>query len=108
MVLGRSRQPFMDDMMFQSVLDALRYPIWQAPTASIAGPELAAAVSKAGGMGSMALTWTEPEVAAEQIRQVRSQTAKPFLVNFALAFPPLALDASLEAGAPIVTFSWGD
>lgn len=94
--------------MFQSVLDSLRYPIWQAPTASIAGPELAAAVSKAGGMGSMALTWTDPEVAAEQVRQVRSQTENPFFVNFALAFPPLALDAALEAGAPIVTFSWGD
>ena len=94
--------------MFQSVLEALRYPIWQAPTASIAGPELAAAVSKAGGMGSMALTWTKPEVAAEQISQVRSQTDNPFFVNFALAFPPLALEATLDAGAPIVTFSWGD
>jgi len=94
--------------MFQSVLAALRYPIWQAPTASLAGPELAAAVSKAGGMGSMALTWTTPEVAAEQVRQVRNQTENPFFVNFALAFPPLALDATLEAGAPIVSFSWGD
>jgi nitronate monooxygenase len=94
--------------MFQSVLAGLRYPIWQAPTASLAGPELAAAVSKAGGMGSMALTWTSPEVAAEQVRQVRSQTGNPFFVNFALAFPPLALDAALEAGATIVTFSWGD
>lgn len=93
---------------FQSVLDTLRFPIWQAPTASLAGPELAAAVSKAGGMGSMALTWTEPEVAAEQVRQVRSETANPFFVNFALAFAPHALDSSLEAGASIVTFSWGD
>ena len=58
-------------------------------------------------MGSMALTWTEPALAAEQISQVRSQTENPFLVNFA-SFPPLALDASLGAGARIVTFSWGD
>jgi len=94
--------------MFQSVLDSLRYPIWQAPTASIAGPELAAAASRAGGMGSMGLTWAEPEVAAEHVRQVRSQTDSPFFVNFALAFPPHALDAALEAGAPIVAFSWGD
>src|ERR1019366_7542478 len=94
--------------MFQSVLDSLRYPIWQALTASLAGPELAAAVSKAGGMGSMALTWTTPEVAAEQIFQVRHLTENPFFVNFALAFPPHALDASLDAGAPIITFSWGD
>lgn len=103
---SRARQE--RNSMFQSVVESLRYPIWQAPTASIAGPELAAAVSKAGGMGSMALTWTEPAVATAHVNQVRSQTENPFFVNFALAFPPLALDAALEAGAPIVTFSWGD
>jgi nitronate monooxygenase len=65
-------------------------------------------VSRGGGMGSMALTWTSPEVAAEQVRQVRAETPNPFFVNFALAFPPVSLDAALEAGVPIVTFSWGD
>lgn len=85
-----------------------RLPIWQAPTGGIAGPELAAAVSAAGGMGAMALTWTEPETAAEQVRQVRAATDRPFLVNFALAFAPRALEAALAAGAPIVSFSWGD
>lgn len=86
----------------------LDYPIWQAPTGSIAGPELAAAVSGAGGMGAMALTWPSPEQAAAQIAQVRARTQRPFQVNFALAFPPHALAAALEAGAPVVTFSWGD
>ena len=89
-------------------LFGLQFPIWQAPTGSIAGPELASAVAAAGGMGAMALTWTSPEQAVAQIRQVRAQTANPFQVNFALAFPPHALSAALEAGAPVVTFSWGD
>jgi len=93
---------------FEAVLGALKYPIWQAPTSSLAGPELAAAVSGAGGMGSLALTWTSPDLAVEQINQIRSQTSNPFLVNFALAFPPIALDLALDAGAPIITFSWGD
>ncbi len=83
-------------------------PIWQAPTGSIAGPELAIAVSEAGGMGAMALTWMQPELAAEAVKQVRAATQRPFQVNFALAFPPVALSAALEAGAPAVTFSWGD
>ncbi len=91
-----------------NALLGLEYPIWQAPTGSIAGPELAAAVSAAGGMGAMALTWAKPEQAAAQIREVRSRTPKPFQVNFALAFPPHSLAAALEAGAPVVTFSWGD
>jgi nitronate monooxygenase len=83
-------------------------PIFQAPAGSVAGPELAAAVSRAGAIGAMGLTWTAPELAAEQVRDVREQTTNPFQVNFALAFPPLALPAALAAGAPIVTFSWGD
>jgi nitronate monooxygenase len=85
-----------------------RYPILQAPTGSIAGPELAIAVANAGGVGALGLTWTDPATASDYVRQVREATAGPFQVNFALAFPPHALAASLEAGAPIITFSWGD
>ncbi len=89
-------------------LFGLDYPVWQAPTGSIAGPELAGAVSGAGGMGAMALTWASPEQATAQVLEVRAMTARPFQVNFALAFPPNSLTAALEAGAPVVTFSWGD
>jgi nitronate monooxygenase len=85
-----------------------RVPIFQAPTGSIAGPELAAAVTEAGGMGAMGLTWTPPDVAADVVRQVRARTDGPFQVNFALAFPLVSLSAVLDAGVPIVTFSWGD
>ena len=56
----------------------------------------------------MALTWTPPEAAAEKVSLVRAATTNPFYVNYALAFPPVSLGASLDAGAPIVTFSWGD
>jgi nitronate monooxygenase len=86
----------------------LRYPICQAPTGSIAGPELAAAVSDAGALGAMALTWATPEVAAEQVRLVRQATDAPFQVNYALYKPPVSLAAALAAGVPVVTFSWGD
>lgn len=56
----------------------------------------------------MGLTWTEPDVAARNVRQVLEATHNPFQVNFALAFPPHALHPVLDAGAPFVTFSWGD
>ena len=80
-------------------------PIWQAPTGSVAGPELCAAVSRAGGMGALGLTWTRPEDAAQAVRE---QGDALFLGNFALAFPPVALEAALAAGLPVVSFSWGD
>lgn len=88
-------------------MDLPQLPIWQAPTGSIAGPELCAAISNSGGVGAMGLTWTEPNVAAGWVRQVRSQTDGLFQVNFVLHFEPKALTAVLEAGAPIITFSWG-
>ncbi len=86
----------------------LTIPLCQAPTGSIAGPELAAAVSQAGALGAIALTWTPPDVAAQAVRQIRALTANPFLANYALAFPPVSLTAALEAGAPLIAFSWGD
>ncbi len=85
----------------------LKYPILQAPIGSIASTRLAASVSNAGGMGSLALTWTEPDVAADRVRKLRAKTANPFFVNFVLSFPPKALEAALEAGTPAITFSWG-
>jgi nitronate monooxygenase len=42
------------------------------------------------------------------VREVRERTDRPFQVNFALHFSPLALEAVLAAGAPVITFSWGD
>jgi nitronate monooxygenase len=85
----------------------LKYPILQAPIGSVASTELAANVSNAGAMGSLALTWEQPQTATQRVTQLRTQTAELFFVNYVLAFPPKSLDAALEAGAPAVSFSWG-
>jgi len=90
-----------------SPLAALSVPVFQAPIGSAASIELVAAVSNAGGCGSLAMTWTEPARAERVIRRLRELTDAPFAANFVLSFPPKALDAVLTAGAPIVTFSWG-
>jgi nitronate monooxygenase len=88
-------------------LKELAIPILQAPIGSCAGAELAGQVSLAGGLGALALTWTPPQRAKSLVQAVRRMTNKPFLVNFVLAFEPHALTAALEAGAPVVGFSWG-
>ena len=85
----------------------LKYPILQAPVGSMAGVELASAVSNAGGLGSLALTWTPKETAVDLVRNLKTQTKKPFFVNYVLAFPVLSLDEVLEESAPVVTFAWG-
>ncbi|MGB0385929.1 MAG: NAD(P)H-dependent flavin oxidoreductase [Ardenticatenaceae bacterium] len=89
------------------MIDHLSIPLLQAPIGSVASPRLAAAVSNAGGMGSLALTWTKPEQARRLLQQVKERTTAPFFVNFVLAFPPRCFDVVLQAGVPAITFSWG-
>lgn len=81
--------------------------IMQAPIGSLATVELVTNVSESGGLGTLALSWTEPAMAAKLVKQVKARTSAAFAANFVLSFEPLALTAALEAGVPVVTFSWG-
>jgi nitronate monooxygenase len=56
-------------------------PIIQAPMASVATPALAAAVSNAGGLGSIAVGHVDAETARGMISAVRAVTGRPFIVN---------------------------
>jgi len=82
----------------------LKYPVVQAPSG---GEELAAAISNAGGIGAFGLWRRPPDAARESVQRMRSLTKGPFIVNYVLTFEPESLLAALEAGAPVVQFSWG-
>jgi nitronate monooxygenase len=77
----------------------VRYPIVQAPMAGgFTTPELVAAVSNAGALGSVAGAMLAPDVIREQIRAVRELTDRPFAVNIFAPidigpFEPAAVDA---------------
>ncbi|HEV2365849.1 MAG TPA: nitronate monooxygenase [Caulobacteraceae bacterium] len=87
----------------------IELPIIQAPMGGAAGPELVAAVSEAGGLGVLPLSWASPDEARRQIRAARVLTEKPFAINLVLARPQAErLAACLEEGARIVSFFWGD
>ena len=90
-----------------NVFNSVRRPIMQAPIASAGSPELALAVANAGGIGSLAMTWEEPDSAQATVEYMNANTSGVYAVNFALAFEPQALVSVLEAGVPLVTFSWG-
>src|SRR5437660_8030861 len=84
-------------------------PIVQAPIGPCAGPELASAVSAAGGLGMLAVTWLAPHDAERAIGETRDGTDRPFGVNLILEWDQRErLDACLAAGARIVSFFWGD
>jgi len=67
----------------------IRYPIIQAPMAGGPGaPQLVAAVSNAGGLGTLAGSYLHPELLRQTIAQVRALTDRPFVVNLSVAAPP--------------------
>ena len=103
----------------------IEYPIIQAPMAWITCAELAAAVSNAGGLGTLG-----PEAGAktqeeakdldiverclrEQIRKVKTLTDKPFAVNFPIGwgkqkiFNERRITVAIEEGMPIAIVSMG-
>lgn len=59
----------------------MQVPVIQAPMAGVSTPALAAAVSNAGGLGSLGLAAMAGEEAAEAIAETRRLTSRPFGVN---------------------------
>jgi nitronate monooxygenase len=73
----------------------IKHPIIQAPmSGGSTTPELVAAVSNAGGLGSLGAAYLAPDQIAADIRAVQALTDKPFNVNlFAGGYTPeLAVD----------------
>lgn len=74
----------------------LTLPIIQAPMAGTSTAQLAAAVSEAGGLGSLGLGASTPQQARQAIRDTRALTARPFNVNF-FCHAPAVRDGAREA-----------
>ncbi|OUM90743.1 MAG: nitronate monooxygenase [Bacillus thermozeamaize] len=80
-------------------LVGIEYPIMLGGMFQVGRAELAAAVSEAGGLGTItSVTQGEPENLRREIRRVKSLTKKPFAVNLSL-FPssrPIPNEAYIE------------
>lgn len=76
-------------------LEALgvRIPIVQAPMAGVSTPAMAAAVSEAGGLGSIAVGAVDAVAAQAMIAATRAQTDRAFNVNLFVHRPPRPDDA---------------
>jgi nitronate monooxygenase len=84
---------------------SIDHPIVEAPLS--ADPRLAAAVSNAGGLGTLGLGWADD--AGDIVRQTAALTDRPFAGNFVLAFDQHhRIDQALSAGLRIVSLFWGD
>jgi nitronate monooxygenase len=80
-------------------------PIIEAPLS--ADPHLPAAVSNAGGLGSLGLSWSDD--AGDVVRETAALTDRPFSGNFVLASDQRRrVDQALSAGLQVVSLIWGD
>jgi NAD(P)H-dependent flavin oxidoreductase YrpB (nitropropane dioxygenase family) len=80
----------------------------QAPVGRGATVALVAGVSRAGGLGTLGASWTDPSSLREEIRAIMRTTDRPFCVNLVLDFEQdERLEVAVEERVPWVSFSFG-
>jgi NAD(P)H-dependent flavin oxidoreductase YrpB (nitropropane dioxygenase family) len=96
-------------MLKTSITEAfdLKTPIINAGMAFVAGPELAAAVANAGGLGMLGGAMMPPDALRATIRATRALTDRPFGVDFVSQPEGLDVyDVIIEEKVPLVVFFW--
>lgn len=82
-------------------------PIQQAAMSRIATPQLAAAVSNAGGLGMLAIGRPTREAVEAELDAVGTLTSRPVGAGFIVEFLDRAILAVVAERLPIVEFFWG-
>ncbi|KAB1146346.1 nitronate monooxygenase [Streptomyces luteolifulvus] len=86
--------------MSSALTDLCRLPIVQAPMAGgVSVPQLAAAVSEAGGLGFLAAGYKTADGMYQEIKQLRGLTGRPFGVNLFMPQPEHADPAAVDVYA---------
>ncbi len=87
----------------------LKLPIVQGPMGTVAGPDLVAAVSSAGGLGMLPV-WNHPlPVSEREIRATRALTDKPFGVNLRADLVQTdMIQMALNEGVELIHLFWGN
>lgn len=67
----------------------IEFPIMCPGMGGVSGPELVAAVSNAGGIGSLGTGREDPDEMSKEIRKVKALTSKPFAVHLPVRAPSL-------------------
>jgi NAD(P)H-dependent flavin oxidoreductase YrpB (nitropropane dioxygenase family) len=85
----------------------IKYPIVLGGMASGTSVPLVAAVSQAGGLGTLGVTGMSPTQVREHIAGIRAATEKPFGINYLLfRIEEESFAAALEARPPVVALAW--
>lgn len=83
------------------------FPVMQAPLGSCDGPRLAAAVSRAGGLGTLSVHAPDPASLRRQLHQIRAITPRPLLLAFTAQWERDAvLDTAIAEGVRLFQVFW--
>jgi len=106
---GRDEETSLDTRLVRDY--GIRYPIVSAGMAFVGLPELAVAVSNAGGLGVYGAAPEPPPVVDARLSAIASQTSAPFGVDFIIASGPLGdfttqehVDVAAGHRVPVVVF----
>ncbi len=80
----------------------IEYPVFLAGMGRVAFADVCAAVSEAGGYGTLGMAGADPAAIREEMRKVRRLTDKPFGVDLLAALPDqvnAAIDVIIDEGA---------
>lgn len=89
----------------------ITYPIIQGGMGNISNAPLTAAVSEAGGLGTIGCGTMEPEEVEKIIIETKKRTDKPFAVNIAINVTPYTdalIDLVIKHRVPVVSLSAGN
>src|SRR5690606_10871433 len=87
------------------------YPIIQGGMGNISNAQLAAAVSEAGGLGTIGCGTMTPEEVEKMIIETKQRTKKNFAVNIAVNVSPYTdemIDLVIKYKVPVVSLSAGN
>lgn len=89
----------------------IRYPIIQGGMGNISSSRLAAAISEAGGLGTIGVGTMDPVEVEKMILDVKAATSKPFALNIPLkvtAFLKEMIELAIKHQVPVVSLSAGN
>lgn len=89
----------------------IEYPVIQGAMAGISNSELVAAVSEAGGLGTLQAALLDEDELEEEIEKIQDKTSKPFAINFPISGAGSVeeyLDIALDKGVKVVCMSAGN
>ncbi|MGP9040154.1 NAD(P)H-dependent flavin oxidoreductase [Cytobacillus kochii] len=98
-------------MKYLTTLLNIQYPIIQGGMGNISSAQLTAAISEAGGLGTIGCGTSSVEEVAEKIKTVKKITTKPFAVNIPLTVTEDVIGMMklvIKEKVPIVSLSAGN